>query len=158
MLMNFLWLGLFLVLWAVIFLVVPRERIVNLLLPSFLAGTVVALIVNLIGAPILVLWRFPVALVPIFGIPLFLLLAYMAEMLLFLNYWDHLPGGSTEKGLYLVVFSLANTILAYFAVTLGYLVFVRWNFLYFFLLAFAIHALAAFLYTTPGVRTVLRKL
>ncbi len=155
---NLGWLGLFIALGAVIFLVVPRDRIIALLLPSFLGGAIIALIVNLIGVPVLGLWRFPVALVPILGIPLFLLLAYMAEMLLFLHYWEHLPGGSTEKGLYLAVFSIANTIMAFFALSFGYVVFVRWNLLYFFLLAFALHGLVALLYFAPGVRAAFRKI
>ncbi len=155
---KLVWLALFFVLWAVVFLVVPRDRIVNLLLPSFLGGTVVALVVNLIGASVLGLWRFPVALVPVLGIPLFFLLAYMPAMLLFLHYWDHLPGGSTEKVLYLITFSLANTVLAYFALSLGYVVFIRWNLLYFFLLALALYGLVALLFFAPGVRAVLRKI
>jgi len=143
---------------VIVFLVVPRDRIINLLLPSFLGGTVIALIINLIGVPILGLWRFPVALVPILGIPLFLLLAFMPGVLLFLHYWEHLPGGSTEKALYLVTFSLVTTVIAFIALRLGYLLFIRWNLLYFFLLSLALYGLVVFLFFTPGIRTALRKI
>jgi len=154
---NYLWLGLFLVLWAVVFLIVPRERIVTLLMPSFLGGTVIALITNLIGVSILGMWRFPVALLPLFGIPLFMLLAYMPEMLIFLHYWEHLPGGTAEKGIYLATFGFLNTAVAYFAVIMGYLIFIRWNFIYFFLLSVVLHALAVVIFTTPQLRNAFRK-
>ncbi len=151
------WLGLFLVLWLVALLSVPRARLVDLLLPSFLLGTVAALLVNLVGSSLLGLWRFPVALVPVFGVPLFLLLAYMPEMLLFLHYWDYLPGGSTERFVYILAFSLANTAVAHLAATFKYLVFVRWNLLLFFLLSFFIHGLAVLLSSFLGARAGLER-
>lgn len=151
------WLVLFIVAWAVVLLVVPRDRVSGLLLPSFLGGTVLALIVNLIAVPILGLWRFPATVAAILGVPIFMLLAYMAEMLLFLHYWDHLPGGSAEKGLYMVVFSMLTTVLGYIALVMGYLTFVNWNLAYFFLVSFVVHALVALLYTAPGIRQTLRR-
>ncbi len=151
---NLAWLLLFIIAWVVVLLVIPRDRVIGLLLPSFLGGTVLALIINLIGVPVLGLWRFPATPVSLLGIPVFLLLAYMAEMVLFLHYWDHLPGGSAEKGLYLIVFSLASTGLAYFAMLMRYVVLINWNLLYYLIVSFAVHVLALLLYSAPGIREV----
>jgi len=149
---NLAWLLLFIFAWAVALLVVPWNRVVNLLLPSFLGGTILTLIVNLIGVPILGLWRFPAATISLLGIPVFLLLAFMAEMILFLHYWDHLPGGSAEKGLYVIAFSLATTVMAFFAMLMRYVVFYNWTLLYFLVVSFAVHILTLLLYFAPGLR------
>jgi hypothetical protein len=151
---NLAWLLLFLIAWAVVLLVVPWNRVAGLLLPGFLGGTVLALIINLIGAPVLGLWRFPATPVSLLGIPVFLLLAYMAETILFLHYWDYLPGGSAEKGLYVIAFSLANTGLAYLALLMRYVVFFNWTLLYFLIASFAMHVLALLLYSAPGLHEV----
>ncbi len=154
---NLGWLLLFVVAWAVVLLVVPWDRVIGLLLPSFLGGTVLALIINLIGVPVLGLWRFPATLVSMVGIPIFLLLAYWAEMILFIHYWDHLPGGSAEKGFYLIVFSLATTVLAYFALMMRYVIFFNWNLLYFWLTSFVAHGLTILFYNAPGLRESFRR-
>ncbi|MGD0154281.1 MAG: hypothetical protein ABSC17_11105 [Thermacetogeniaceae bacterium] len=154
---NLGWLLLFIVAWAIVLLVVPRDRLFSLLLPSFLGGTVSALIINLIGVPVLGLWRFPATLVSMVGIPVFLLLSYWAEMILFFHYWDHLPGGSAEKGFYLMGFSLATTVLAYFALIMRYVIFFNWNLLYFLLTSFVAHSLAILFYTAPGIRESFRR-
>ena len=151
---NLAWLLLFIVTWAVVLLVVPWDRVVGLLLASFLSGAVLALIINLIGVPVLGLWRFPASMVTLLGIPVFLLLAQMAEMILFMHYWVHLPGGSSEKGLYVIAFSLATTGLAYLAMLMGYVIFINWNILYFLVVAFAVHLLALLIYSAPGIYEV----
>ncbi len=151
------WFVLFILAWAVVLLVVPLDRVAALLLPGFLGGTVLALFVNLLAVPILGLWRFSPAMFTMLGIPVFLLLAYAAEMLLFLHYWDHLPGGSAEKGLYLVAFTMATTVVAYFALIMRYVIFVNWSLIYFFISSFVIHCLAALLYTAPGIRETFRR-
>lgn len=151
------WLLLFIVAWAVVLLVVPRDRVIRLLLPSFLGGTVLSLIINLIGVPIMGLWRFPATPISLLGIPAFLLLAYWAETILFLYYWDHLPGGSAEKILYLIVFSLANTVMAYFALIMRYVIFFNWSLLYFLMASFVAHSLTILLYTAPGIRESFRR-
>jgi hypothetical protein len=151
---NLAWLLLFIVTWVAVLLVVPWDRVVRLLLPSFLSGAILSLIINLIGVPILGLWRFPASLVALMGIPVFLLLAQMAEMVLFLHYWVHLPGGSAEKGLYVIAFSLVTTGLAYFTLLMGYVIFINWNILYFLVVSFAVHLLALLLYSAPGLHEV----
>lgn len=151
---NLAWLLLFIVTWAVVLLVVPWDRVARLLLPSFLSGTILALVINLIGVPVLGLWRFPASTVALLGIPVFLLLAQTAEMILFMHYWVHLPGGSAEKGLYVIAFSLATTGLAYLAMLMGYVIFVNWNIFYFLVVAFAVHLLALLIYSAPGIYEV----
>jgi hypothetical protein len=153
---NLAWLLLFIVSGAAALLVVPWERVVELLLPSFLGGAVLSLIINLIGVPILGLWRFPLPAVALLGIPVFLLLAQMAEMILFLHYWNHLPGGSAEKGLYVIAFSLATTVLAYVATLMGYAIFLNWNLLYFLIVSLVVHALTLWLYSASGIRAAVR--
>ena len=150
---NLAWLLLFIIAWAVALLVVPWDRLAGLLLPGFLGGTLLALIVNLIGVPILGLWHFPAA-ISMLGIPVFLLLAYTAEMILFLHYWDHLPGGSAEKGIYIIAFSLMNTGLAYLALLMGYVVFYNWTLVYFLISSLAVHVLSLLFYSTIGIREV----
>lgn len=154
---NLAWLLLFFIAWAVVLLVVPRDRVVGLLLPSFLGGAVLVLIINLIGVPVLGLWRFPATPISLLGIPVFLLLGYWAEMLLFLHYWDHLPGGSAEKGFYLIAFSLATTVMAYFALVLRYVIFFNWSLLYFLVTSFVTHSLTVLLYAMPGIRSSFRR-
>lgn len=154
---EMVWLLLFIITWAIVLLVVPRDRVIGLLLPSFLGGAVLALIINLIGVPVMGLWRFPATAASLMGIPVFLLLAFMAEMVLFLYYWDKLPGGSAEKGLFLGAFSLATTGLAYAALVMRYAVFVNWNLLYFFLTSLGFHLLSVLLYSAPGIRESFRR-
>ena len=154
---TLLWLVLFIVAWAVVLLVIPRDQVIRLLLPSFLGGTVLSLIINLIGVPVLGLWRFPATPISLLGIPVFLLLAYWAETILFLHYWDHLPGGSAEKILYLVAFSLATTVMAYFALIMRYVIFFNWNLLYFLLISFVAHSLTILIYAVPGIRESFRR-
>ena len=151
---NLAWMLLFLIAWAVALLVVPWNRVVGLLLPSFLGGTVLAVIVNLIGVPVLGLWRFAATPLSLLGIPVFLLLAYMAEMILFLHYWDYLPGGSAEKGLYVTAFSLGNAGVAYLALLMRYVVFFNWTLLYFLIASFVMHVLTLLLYSAPGLHEV----
>jgi hypothetical protein len=150
------WLLLFVAAWAVALLVVPWDRVTGLLLPSFLSGTVLSLIINLLGAPVLGLWTFPASLVSLLGIPVLLILAYTAEMVLFLHYWDHLPGGSAEKGLYVLAFGLATTGLAYLAMLMRYVVFINWSLLYFLVVSMVVHILALLLYSAPGIRAAVR--
>jgi hypothetical protein len=154
---ELVWLLLFIIAWAIVLLVVPRDRIIGLLLPGFLGGAVLALIVNLIGVPVMGLWRFPATTVSVLGIPVFLLLAFMAEVVLFLYYWEHLPGGSTEKGLFVVAFSLVTTGLGYVALVMRYAVFVNWNLLYFFLTSLGVHILSVVMYSAPGIRESFRR-
>jgi hypothetical protein len=151
---NLVWLLLFIVAWAVVFLVIPRDRLVSLLLPSFLGGAVIALIINLIGVPVMGLWRFMPTPVMLLGIPMFLLLAHMGEMLLFLHYWDYLPGGSAEKGLYVIGSSLVITGVAFLTLLMGYVSFINWNLLYFLVTIFAGHVLGLLAYSMPGIHEV----
>ena len=151
---NMAWLFLFIIGWAVVLLVVPWSRMAGLLLPGFLGGAVLGLIINLIAVPVLGLWRFQATPISLLGIPVFLMLAYMAETVLFLHYWDYLPGGSTEKGLYLITFGLLDIGAAYFSLLMGYVVFSSWTLLYALITSFVTHTLALLLYSAPGLHEV----
>jgi len=137
------WLILAAVVWAVTFFLVPRERFVKLLPLGFVGGTLLSFAIQYLGVVVFKFWTFHNMLIPILGIPLFLPLAYWAEVILFINY---LPDTLWGKTLYTLGFSAANTVITYLMVSIGLQDFIAWSLLNTFGVAIVAHIIDIFLY------------
>ena len=137
------WIILALVVWALAFVLIPRQRFMKLLPYGLYAGFLVALAIQLMGVPLLKLWAFRNVVAPIFGIPLFLLLAYAAEAMLFANF---LPSGPVSVTIYILVFALINILVDYGVLQTGLQVYLRWNMVYTTLVAIVSHVVLYSLY------------
>ncbi|MHB8170793.1 MAG: hypothetical protein ACYDG6_04530 [Thermincolia bacterium] len=137
------WLILAVVVWVVTFFLVPRERFMKLLPLGFVGGTLLAFVIQYLGVVVFKLWAFNNMLLPIFGIPLFLPIAYWAEVILFIHF---LPETLWGKVLYTLAFSVANTIITYLIVAMGLQDFIAWSLLSTFIVAVVAHAIDIFLY------------
>ncbi|MDA8235360.1 MAG: hypothetical protein M0Z31_11260 [Clostridia bacterium] len=137
------WLILAAVVWVVTFFLVPRERFVKLLPIGFVGGTLLAFVIQYLGVVVFKLWAFNNMLLPIMGIPLFLPIAYWAEVILFIHF---LPDTLWGKTLYTLAFSAANTLVTYLMMSLGLQDFIAWSLLSTFIVAVVAHGIAIFLY------------
>lgn len=140
---KFTWIVLALVVWALAFVLIPRNRFVKLLPFGLYGGFLMALAIQLMGVPLLKLWAFRNVMAPIFGIPLFLLLAYIAEAMLFANF---LPTGPVSVSIYILVFALINILVQYGVLQTGLQVYIRWNLVYTTLVAILSHVVLYSLY------------
>lgn len=140
---KLVWVILALVAWALALVLIPRQRFTKLLPYGLYAGFVVALAIQLMGVPLLKLWAFRNVVAPIFGIPLFLLLAYAAEAMLFANF---LPAGPVSVAVYILVFALINILVDYGVLQTGLQVYIRWNMVYTTLVAILSHVVLYSLY------------
>ena len=128
--------------WTVALLLVPKERIIQLLPIGLAAGFVLSFLIQLVGATWLGLWVFNNPLLPIAGIPLLLPVAYIAEVIIFAHM---LPVSTWGRVFYMLIFALGNALIVYFTVSLGQQEFIYWGFMRTLLLGVASHLLALYL-------------
>jgi hypothetical protein len=149
------WIILAVAVWAFALILIPRDRFLKLLPFGIYAGFLLALVIHLMGVPVLGLWAFRKMTMAVFGIPVFLLVAYIAEVMLFVNF---LPTGTLAVTAYILAFSLANLAVEYLFSRGGYRIFIRWGFMYTFLVAILSHLVVYSLYLlTPLERDLPRR-
>lgn len=141
---NLVWVEFFILVSIMMLVLVPRERIVQLLPFGLVAGFVVAFIIQVLAVSILQLWSFNhLSFISFRGIPIFVVLAWIPSTIIF----AHLViSSNTTIILYILPFGFAliSTIVEYLFVHFGYRTYLRWNVLATFLLALAIHSAMTF--------------
>lgn len=140
---TYFWLLFAAIAWVVTYLLVPREKIRRLIGIGFWGGLVLTVVIQVLAIAVLGLWKFNYMLLPILGFPLFLLLMWFAETILFVNF---LPEGTNARIVYITAFAASNTLIGYYINAYGFQTFIRWNLLYTFLLAMATHLGIAYFY------------
>ncbi|KKM10904.1 hypothetical protein SY88_11035 [Clostridiales bacterium PH28_bin88] len=132
------------ILWLAAYYMVPRENIRRFWTLGLIGGAGLTLLIQVIAVPLLGLWRFINPFFSIAGIPLFLPVAYIAEVLIFAQY---LPPGTGERALYVVGFGGLNMAVEWFFLRYGLMAHPDWNLLYTFFLGIVAHLAVVYLYT-----------
>ncbi|MCR4397532.1 MAG: hypothetical protein NUV93_01035 [Firmicutes bacterium] len=130
------------VLLAFSIILVPRHRWIELIPSAVLGGFVLSYIVHIIGGTILGLWTYSNMSLPVLGMPLWLAVAFGAEVIMFLHFLPESPG---TRLVYVILFSAALGLGDYGLVRFGLKAFHRWNAYYSALLFVAIHYVVVFI-------------
>lgn len=154
MLTSFVWIYLFVVLMIILFLLVPKEKIIKLLPFSFVAGFGLALVLQYFAVNIFRWWEFNYGLINLFNAPLGVSLSWMPAVIIFAYFWP-LAISKLGKLIYTFIFALGTTVVEYSFVLLGYRRYINWSVLLTFILAFIIHLLlASYLYMNSEKETL----
>ncbi len=133
------WIVLAIVLWVVGLLAVPQDDFRRLVPFSLLAGFGLALLINLIGSPILGLWGFRQVIWSILGIPFWVLMAWIPSVIIFVYY---LPENSLARLAWILAFPVVYTALEWYFLRQGLRFFSPiWSLPYAFLLGLGTHLL-----------------
>lgn len=147
---SLVWFYLFIGLTVLLFLLVPRDRILRLLLFGLIAGFGLAFILQYGAVNIFRWWKFNYALIEIYGAPLGVSLSWIPAVIIFAYFWP-LAVSRLGQLIYLIFFAVGTTIVEYSFVIFGYREYINWNVLLTFCLAFIVHLLLAFyLYLTTA--------
>ena len=148
LLTSLVWFYLFAVLTIILFLLVPKDEIINLLPFGLLAGFVLALLLQYFAIHVFKWWKFNYALIKVFNAPLGVSLSWVPAVMIFAYFWP-LAISKLGKLIYVFIFAFGTTIVEYSFVLLGYRKYINWNVGLTFILAFGIHLLlASYLYLT----------
>ena len=120
-------------------ILVPRARIFELFRFGLVAGVFLAAVIQILAVHVLRLWKFNflVPYLDLFGIPVFLLLAWGVAEILFAHL---LPKKNYFWAFsFVMAFSLASALVEWFFNKKNLIVFLRWHTTFTFLLAVGIH-------------------
>ncbi|AGB40722.1 hypothetical protein Halha_0749 [Halobacteroides halobius DSM 5150] len=147
MIISLVWIYLFLILAVGMILVVPTEKIRDLLPFGLVGGFLVAIIIQYLAVNIFRLWEFNYALVPLAGFPLGVGLAWVPPEIVFGYFWPSLETKLTRV-MYILFFAIVSTLLEYLFLLMGYRKYLNWNIYSTFLLAVVIHSALAYYLTS----------
>ncbi len=138
--------------WVAVLALVPRERIAWLL-PLGVVGALFAVAAQLLGVIVFELWSFSAPPLPMAGIPLLLVLAWMGEAILFGHF---LPPLSWTLAGYILAFATGITLIETAFVRLEMMDHLRWNSSLTFLVALVGHIVLAAYHLLTGERREVR--
>lgn len=150
---RLIWIVFFVVMTLLMFVLVPRKKIVSLLPFGLIGGCALAFIIQWIAVPSLGLWRFrPGALFVFRNIPFGLILAWGPATIIFGAYFEYARSFAARL-LYIHIFAGIITLINYGFRQSGYLFHLRWSLVGDFLLAAAVYSvLSVYLaYFYPGL-------
>ncbi len=130
------------VLLAFSVILIPRHRWIELIPSAVLGGFVLSYIVQIIGGTLLGLWAYKNMSLPVLGMPLWLAIAFAAEVMIFLHF---LPESQGTRLAYVIVFSAALGLADFALAHFGLKTFSRWNPYYSAILFVAIHYIVIFI-------------
>lgn len=131
-----------------LFLLVPRTEIINLVPFGLLAGFVLAFVLQYLAVNVFRWWKFKYAFIEVFNTPLGVSLSWIPAVMIFAYFWP-LAISKLGKLIYVFIFALGTTIVEYSFVLLGYRKYINWHVGLTFILALIIHLLlASYLYLT----------
>ncbi len=140
------WIILAIVVWVVGLLAVPQDEFRRLIPFGLIAGFGLALLINLLGGPILQLWGFSQLSWPMLGIPFWVLLTWIPSVILFVYF---LPGNSLARLGWLLLFPVVYTAIEYYFLRAGLRYYSpTWSLPFAFLLSLGIHLLILAYYLT----------
>lgn len=137
---SLVWFYLFAIVSLILFLLVPREEILNLLPFGLVGGFVVALILQYFAVNVFRWWEFNYAWIEIFNTPLWVSLSWIPPVIIFAYFWS-ITNSIWGKLIYVFSFALITTIAEYISVLIGYRKYLNWNVYLTLVLAFVIHFL-----------------
>ena len=140
--MGFIWIYLFGILSIIMLVVVPFEKIKELLWFSLFGGFFLAVIVQLLGVS-LNFWEFNTGFLIIYNFPLGVGLMWVPSVIIygyFFNKFDNI----SFKFLIILIFSVFTTITTYASVRLGFREYINFNIYSDFLLAFILHLILGY--------------
>ncbi|MHB8756990.1 MAG: hypothetical protein ACYC6V_03120 [Bacillota bacterium] len=148
---TWLWPGLAVIVWVATLALVPPRRFGALLPIGLIGGFFLTLAIQYLAIDVLDLWRFNLAFAgpTIYLTPLWLLIAYVPEVILFIH---HYPVNNVSRVFYIVLFALANTLIEWAFVGAGLRSYIHWNVLFTFALAVVVHLIVLGLYVATGGR------
>lgn len=143
------------VLLAFSVILIPRRRWLELVPSAVLGGFVLSYVVQIIGGTLLGLWSYNNMSLPVLGMPLWLAIAFAAEVMLFLHF---LPESQGTRLVYIIVFSAALGLIDFALARYRLKTFTRWNAYYSAILFVAIHYIVVFIdsYTKQQQRATTR--
>ncbi|HEY3314825.1 MAG TPA: hypothetical protein VGL40_06010 [Bacillota bacterium] len=133
-------------------LLLLRRRFLGLLPYGFVAGFFYTLAIQYLAVDVLGLWRYRLAFAgpTVYGIPFFVLLVWIPEVMLFIHYY---PVNNVSRVFYIFMFSVGATLIQYpFVSPLELLIYLQWNVFWTFVLAVASHLAALWIYELSGGR------
>ncbi|MGM0370114.1 MAG: hypothetical protein ACQEP9_06830 [Bacillota bacterium] len=137
---SLVWFYLFVAFSLILFLLVPREEILNLLPFGLVGGFVVALILQYFAVNVFRWWKFNYGWVEIFNTPLGVSLSWIPPVIIFAYFWS-ITNSIWGKLIYIFSFALITTIGEYIFVITEYRRYLNWNVYLTLVLAFVIHLL-----------------
>lgn len=153
---NLVWLLFFIAVTLITVAFVSRERIATLLPFSLWAGAGLALVIQYIAVNMLHLWRFNFIQFPIFGIPLFLILAWTPAEILFGSFLSRFHSFQSTA-LLVIGFAALSTLMEWAFEAFGYRTLLNWSLLGTFILALAVHSFLAYYLHASGLIRRLRE-
>lgn len=140
---SLVWVILFIMSALAMLVLVPRQRIWELLAFGIIGGLGLAIVVQYAAVVLYKLWSFNyLELAAWRGIPLFVAAAWLPTVIIFAHYLSYFRT-STGILFYIVGFALATALLEYAFVLAGYRYYNNWSFLHTAGLAIALHSLLA---------------
>ncbi len=130
------------VLLAFSVIMIPRRRWLELVPSAVLGGFVLSYVVQILGGILLGLWTYNSMSLPVLGMPLWLAVAFAAEVMLFLHF---LPEAQGTRLVYIIVFSAALGLADFAMARFGLKTFSRWNSYYSVFLFVAVHYVVVFI-------------
>ncbi|MCL6508790.1 MAG: hypothetical protein K6T59_17405, partial [Bryobacteraceae bacterium] len=92
MTLSTVWPIIAIVMLALSIILIPRHRWIELIPAAVLGGFVLSYAVQAIGGAVLGLWAYKHAHLPVLGMPVWLAVAFAAEVMIFLNFLPRSPG------------------------------------------------------------------
>lgn len=135
------WIIFVVTIWVITFGLVKGNRIKELASVAIWGGVALTIFVQIMGIHIFNLWKFRYDYFTVLGIPLSLVVAWAAEVILFANFF---PSRPIWQGIYIFTFAFVSMILNVYFKIIGLQILIRWNIFYTFLLAIVIHGFIAY--------------
>ncbi|NPV70201.1 MAG: hypothetical protein HPY55_06090 [Firmicutes bacterium] len=142
MTLSTVWPIIAIVMLALSIILIPRHRWIELIPAAVLGGFVLSYAVQAIGGSVLGLWTYSHQHIPVLGMPVWLGIAFAAEVMIFLHFLPQSPGSRLA---YVLVFSAALGLADFALARYGLKTFSRWNPYYSALLFVVIHYIVIFI-------------
>jgi len=135
---SLFWILGFVVLSLAVFILVPVNRVMKLIPFALVTGFMLSLILMYFFVNVFHLWRFNYTAVFSFaGIPIFASLSWTPAVILYAHYLGRMETRTAYYG-YTAAVAVIIAVVVQGLVLAGYLVFIRWNFFYTFVMGFVI--------------------
>lgn len=141
--MAIVWFIAFALAWLVTIYGVPAPNIRRLFPLGFVGGFLVSYILQYLVGPVWGFWAYRDMLLPLFGVPFVVPLAFLAEAIIFVNF---LPRPPVNRAIYVAGFSALVAALDFITVVVGVKVHLAWNVGYTFLLYLGYHLILYAIY------------